>query len=254
MLRMVSTLMGSTIHATDGEIGRIEDAYFDDEAWAVRYVVVDTGTWLTHRKVLISPHSVKPPLGDQGVVDVSLTRQQVRLSPDIDIHKPVSRQHEREYLGYYGYPTYWAGSGMWALGTYPIAPSALRSDYTERHETRAAEVDPEDVHLRSTHTVTGYHVQASDDNIGHIEDFIFDTGSWVVRYVVVDTRNWWPGGRRVLVATRWIDRIDWSGRKVHTTLTRRAVETSPVYDPSLVIDREYEIRLHDAHGRTGYWD
>ena len=255
MLRNVSTLKGSAVNATDGEIGHVEDTYFDDDTWTIRYLVVDTGTWLTSRKVLISPYSVTPPLGSNRIVDVSLTREQVRMSPDIDTHKPVSRQHEREYLGYYGYPTYWNGGDLWAMGDYPaMPPLTTPPDYTERHEHLETEVNPEDVHLRSTDNVAGYHIQASDDSIGHVEDFIFDDESWSIRYLVVDTRNWWPGGRKVLVATRWIDRIDWADRKVYTGLSRDAVKASPEYEESSTIDRAYEARLHDAYGREGYWD
>ncbi len=254
MLRNVSTLNGSTVNASDGEIGHVKDSYFDDEAWALRYLVVDTGTWLTSREVLVSPYSVKPPLGSNSLIDVALTREQVKASPDIDTHKPVSRQRERDYLGYYGYPTYWNGGDLWAMGAYPaMPPLTTPPDYTERHERVESEVNPEDVHLRSTEQVNGYRIQASDDGIGHVEDFIFDDESWAVRYLVVDTRNWWPGGKRVLIATRWIDRIDWTERKVYTSLTRDAVKASPAYDESTAIDREYETQLHDAYGRKGYW-
>ena len=255
MLRNVSTLKGATVNATDGEIGHVEDAYFDDEAWAIRYLVVDTGTWLTSRKVLISPYSVQAPLGSDSIIDVSLTRAQVKASPDIDTHKPVSRQNERDYLGYYGYPTYWNGGDLWAMGDYPAtSPLTAPPDYAERHERRETDVNPEDMHLRSTEQVSGYHIQASDDSIGHVGDFIFDDESWAIRYLVIDTRNWWPGGKKVLVATRWIDRIDWTERKVFTTLTRDAVKAGPEYDESATIDRAYEARLHDAYGREGYWD
>lgn len=255
MLRNVSTLDGSTVNATDGEIGHVEDCYFDDERWAIRYLVVDTGTWLTSRKVLISPYAVVQPFGSNRIIDVSLTREQVKKSPDIDTHKPVSRQNERDYLGYYGYPTYWQGGDLWAMGAYPaMPPLTTPPDYTERHERVETEINPEDVHLRSADTVKGYHIQASDDSIGHVEDFIFDDESWALRYLVVDTRNWWPGGKKVLVATRWIDRIDWSEQKVFTSLTRDAVKASPAYEESATIDREYEARLHDAYGREHYWD
>ena len=255
MLRTVSTLKGSIINATDGEIGHVLDAYFDDEGWAIRYLVVDAGTWLTSRKVLISPYSVTPPLGSGRIIDVSLTREQVKKSPDIDTHEPVSRQHEHEYLGYYGYPAYWTGDSLWAMGASPLVPMlAPPPDYAERRVRNESEANPTDVHLQSTGKVNGYHVQASDDGIGHVEDFIFDEESWAIRYLVVDTRNWWPGGTRVLVATRWIGRIDWAERKVYTTLTREAVKASPEYREAATIDRDFETRLHDAHGRQGYWD
>jgi uncharacterized protein YrrD len=256
MLRSVTSLKGSVINATDGEIGHVEEAFFDDEAWAVRYLVVDTGSWLTSRKVLISPYSVTQPLGSGRVIDVALTREQVKQSPDIDTHEPVSRRHEHDYLSYYGYPAYWTGDSLWSMGAYPLVPMlAPSAEDAERRVRAEAEAAPqEDVHLQSTAKVSGYHVQASDDGIGHVEDFVFDEESWAIRYLVIDTRNWWPGGTRVLVATRWIDRIEWAGRKVYTTLTRDAVKASPEYRESAAIDREFETRLHDAHGRQGYWD
>ncbi len=256
MLRQASTLSGSTVNATDGTIGHVKDAYFDDEGWAIRYLVVNTGNWLVGREVLISPYSVKAPIGRDGVVAVTLTRGQVEASPDIDTHQPVSRQHEFEYRDYYGYGDYWYGGDLWGISAYPVLPlhpaPGEAAGATERWRD-APEASLQDVHLRSTESVTGYHVQASDDGIGHVQDFIFDDASWAIRYLVVDTRNWWPGGRKVLVSTRWIDRIDWADRTVFTALTRDEIKGSPAYDEAAAIDRDYEERLHTAHGRSGYW-
>ena len=258
MLRQVTTLNGSAVDASDGTIGHVEDTYFDDEGWAIRYLVVATGSWLTGREVLISPHAVKAPLGDDAVVKVSMTREQVRKSPDIDTHKPVSRQHEFEYYDYYGYGDYWYGGDLWGISAYPMAASHGRSSDDIRSDAERwrgqSEATSQDVHLRSTKHVSGYHIQATDEGIGHVEDFIFDDSSWAIRYLVVDTRNWWPGGKTVLVGTRWIDRIDWVQRKVFTSLSREAVKTSPEYQVAVGIDRDYEKRLHAAYGREGYWD
>lgn len=267
MLRSVKQLKGSRINASDDQIGRIDEAYFDDEAWAIRYLVVDTGTWLTGRKVLISPYSIKTPITEGRIIDVALTRDQVKNSPDIDTHKPVSRQHERDYMAYYGYPSYWGLGGVWGTVEYPLFPyvadlkgDALRAErdaqsdgrqQPRQHDTAQAQ---EDSHLRSTADVTGYDIQASDDSIGHVQDFIFDDDSWSIRYLVVDTVNWWPGGKKVLVATRWIDRIDWDQRKVFMSLTRDAIKKSPEYDEASLLDRQYEEQLHDAHERGGYWE
>ena len=253
MLRNANTLSHSAVIATDGEIGTIGDVYFDDVVWAIRYLEVDTGTWLTSRKVLISPYSVVPPLGNDALVKVSLTRDQVKNSPDVDTHKPISRQHEREYLGYYGYPTYWNTGGLWSAGEYPSVPMDALLHYDERHEQRESDVKPEDVHLRSTKNVRSYHVEATDGNIGHIEDFIFDADSWAIRYVVVDTSDWWPGSKKVLVATSWIDKINWLDSRVFITLTREEIKKSQPYDPTALLDRDVETRLHDVHARPGYW-
>lgn len=269
MLRSVKHLNSSKINASDDQIGRVSEVYFDDKAWTIRYLVVDTGTWLIGRKVLISPYSVKTPLTEDGVINVSLTREQVKNSPDIDTHKPVSRQREREYLTYYGYPAYWGLSGVWGSTDFPSFPypeglratpsmvegEAADAGAIDTAATAAAVEDSEqDSHLRSTSNVASYDVQAVDDSIGHVQDFVFDDETWTIRYLVIDTVNWWPGGRKVLVATRWIDRIDWDQRKVFTSLTRDGVKNSPEYDEDALMDRQYEERLHQAHQRGGYWE
>ena len=266
MLNALSQLTGSTLTATDGEIGHVKQAYFDDQAWAVRYLVVDTGTWLSGREVLISPYAVRQPVGPGKSIDVSLTRQQVENSPDIDTHKPVSRQHERDYLDYYAYPQYWAGGELWSMSALPLLPpnlppaggdaeidAEIAAGIAARTAAHAAEVPTEDVHLRSSSVVAGYNIQATDHSIGHVKDFIFDDASWAIRYLVIDTRNWWPGGKKVLLATHWIDRIDWAEQTVYTQLTRDQVKASPEYDESASVERDYEQRLHDAYGREGYW-
>ena len=256
MLNSVSHLERSTITATDGEIGHVRDVYFDDQAWAIRYLVIDCGTWLAGREVLISPYAVKQPLGSVKNLDVSLTRQQVEMSPDTDTHQPVSRRHEREVLSYYAYPEYWGGEGLWAMGALPLLPSPMPTAVESEAVSalREQDVPAEDVCLRSSVNVTGYDIQALDDSIGHVKDFIFDDESWAIRYLVVNTRNWWPGGRQVLIATRWIDRIDWADRTVFTRLTREQIKSSPEYEEAADIGRDYEKRLHDAYGREGYWD
>ena len=183
MLRSVRKMHDARINASDDQIGHVKEAYFDDVAWTIRYLVVDTGNWLTGRKVLISPYSIRTPLTEGGLIDVSLTREQVRNSPDIDTHRPVSRRHERDYLTYYGYPSYWEMGGVWGAMEYPLFPSAedLKDDVSQAdHERKssgqagAEPEDDEDSHLRSTADVKGYDIQASDGSIGHVVDFIFD--------------------------------------------------------------------------------
>jgi hypothetical protein len=257
MLNSIERIKGSTIAAVDGEIGHVRQAYFDDSAWVIRWLVVDTGGWLSGRSVLVSPYAVTQPVGSGKLIDVSLTLEQVRTSPDVDTHLPVSRRLEREYLRHNAYPDYWEGGGLWSSGALPMLPPQLLVDLppgAANPELPEPPVPPEDVHLRSTAAVTGYRIQASDDSIGHVSDFVFDDESWAIRYLVVDTRNWWPGGAHVLIATPWIDRIDWSEETVHVTLTRQQVKDSPAYDATTSIKREYEKRLHEVYSRVGYWD
>lgn len=256
MLNSLKRINGTTIQATDGAIGQVKEAYFDDERWAVRYLVVDTGNWLNERKVLISPYSIKHPPRTRGeAIEVDLTKEQVKSSPDIDTHKPVSRRHEQEFLSYYAYPDYWGGAELWAMGGFPIPTPSIPADSLGEPILREQEpVSPADVHLRSSEHVSGYDIQANDGSIGHVSDFILDDESWAIRYLVVDTNNWWPGGKSVLIAVDWIDSIDWSERKVWVQLTRQQVRSSPPYDEVRLINRGYEQELYERYGRTGYWD
>src|SRR5262249_12390058 len=112
MMRTISSLKGQGVAATDGDIGSVQDIYFDDMTWTVRYFVVDTGTWLPGRQVLLSPMSLRGVNAD-GKVVVPLSRGQVEQSPSVDTDKPVNRQYEMQYAQYYGYPYYWTGASRW---------------------------------------------------------------------------------------------------------------------------------------------
>jgi hypothetical protein len=246
-------LRGYKIHANDGEIGKSHEFYFDDQFWLIRYLVVNTGKWLPGRLVLISPFSLDQPVWSEKLFPVNLKKKQVEDSPEIDIAKPVSRQREIELAEYYNWPMYWAGAGTSVPGTMTIPSKIVKDDDTKRSTEEPERGDP---HLRSSREVLGYSIEASDGEIGHVEDFIIEDGSWIIRYMIIDTRKWlhWlPGGRKVLVATTWIDRVDWSEAKVFIDLSRDQIENSPEFDPSVPVNREYEVLLHDFYGRPKYW-
>lgn len=259
MLRKVSSLKGYAIRATDDEIGSVKEVYFDDERWGIRYLIVETGSWLSRRAVLISPYSVQRIDDTDETIHVSLTKDQVKNSPEIDTHQPVSRQLEGEFSDYYGYGNYWSGPYLWGAAGYPaltmpeagaIPPIEQRPDQVA---ARASD-NPEDTHLRSSANVDGYHIGGTDGEIGHVDDFIFDDEAWAMRYILVDTRNWWPGGKKVLLSTNWIERIDWTDATVQASLTREQIKQSPEYDLDSPIEREYETRLHKHYDRKSYWD
>jgi uncharacterized protein YrrD len=239
---------GYTIGAIDTDIGSVCDFYFDDQQWTIRYIVVATGIIFSGRKVLISPLALRHPAWSPLHIYVNLTRDQVQNSPSIDLHKPVSRQHEMEHLGHYELPYYWEGASVW--GSWPHPQALLNAPRT------AAKTGPKDAlpdtHLRSTHEVSGYHVKATDGEIGHVEDFLFDDETWAIRYAIVDTRNFWPG-KMVLLRPQWIKSIDWAERKIQTNMARALIEKSPDWDPESPINREYELHLHQHYGCAPYW-
>jgi hypothetical protein len=234
----------------------VKDVYFDDEKWVMRYFVVETGSWLSSRKVLISAIAIGKPDWEARVLPAAITIEQVKNSPDIDTDKPVSRQHEMQYLGYYSYPYYWGGASLWGGGAYPgemlanVGYGAGDADCLEGQADRAG-VD-KDPHLRSGKAVMKYHIRATDDDIGHVSGLLFDEETWAVRYMIVDTNSWWPG-HQVLVAPRWIREIRWADESVAVTLTQQAVKNAPPYDASLPPSREQETHLFRHHDRPGYW-
>ena len=254
MLRSMKDLMGFTIGATDGDIGRVDAGYFDDATFTVRHLVVDTGGWLGGRKVLISPMALRDIDWPGRRIAAALTKAQVEKSPLIDTARPVSRQQEAEYHRYYGYPSYWGGPYLWGAIPYPYAfPGQDRETSFEQERRWAREgARSGDPHLRSSAAVIGYHVAAKDGDIGHVEDFLVDEATWAIRYLVVDTRNWWFG-KTVLVSAEWVTDVDWNESLLHVDLTRERIKSSPEYDHSGPVPRDYEVRLHDHYGRPGYW-
>jgi uncharacterized protein YrrD len=264
MLRTLKDFEKCAIGASDGDIGRVKDVYFDDHAWVVRYLIVETGSWLLSREVLISPISILKPDWSMHTLVAAITRDQVKNSPDIDTDKPVSGQHEAKYLGYYGYPGYWGGTGMWGDGMVPMAmypgdggiPGGAAGRQQAIEESIRAERErhrDDDQHLRSCTAVIGYHIHATDGEVGHVDGFLIDDETWAIRYLVVNTSNWWLG-HRVLVAPQWVDSVNWTDQTVAIDVSREAVKTAPLYDPSAELNREREMALYTHYDRPPYWN
>lgn len=252
MLRKASAINGYAIAASDGRLGTVTDFLFDDASWLIRWVVVDTGNWLSGRKVVLPPSVLGHVDPKEDQFSVRLTMQQVKDSPDIDTARPVSRQMETNVYDYYGWSPYW-GTGF-NMGGYGYVPGRLADSHPVGSEWR--EKDAEDVadtrrshhdpHLRSTQAVTGYHIHASDGEIGHVEDFLLEEVDWSIHYLVVDTRNWWPG-KKVLISPRSVRKIDWADKLVYLDVDRQMLRDSPAYASSTTVDRAFEKRFHDYY-------
>ncbi len=248
MLRDLDEIRGYVLQAEDGEIGRCKNFLFDDHHWTIRYMVADTGKWLPQRKVLISPISLGQPDRNTRKFTVRLTREMIENSPPLSADQPVSREYEQRWYKYYGWSVYWGGGGIWG----PVAyPPDLYQTPEEREEVRE-EPEPPSSELRSTSEVEGYHIQAGDGEIGHVDNFVMEDETWTIRYIIVDTRNWLPGGK-VLISPDWIESVDWPTSMVKVDLTMEEIKQSPPYDPSTPINREYEVKLYDFYGRPKYW-
>ena len=249
MQRSLKDIERYAVSATDGDIGQVTDFLLDDEHWAVRYLVVETGGYFDGRRVLVSPMAFREVDWATRRFHLALTIDEVRDSPTIDTDQPVSRQHEREYNRYYGLPPYWGSASMWGMGVY--SGLLAGAGWSEASQASASTA-PGDEHLRSASELRSYHVQGTDDEIGHVADFIVDDTTWGVRYLVVATSTWWFG-RKVLVAPHWAHRVSWKDRNVHVALTRDAVRNSPEWIDDAPVNRQYEQRLYDYYGRPVYW-
>jgi hypothetical protein len=195
--------------------------------------------------VLISPYALSSVRPASHQISVDLRKKKIEDSPSLASDEPVSGQFENSYFGYFGWPMYWSGPFPW--GAYPYI--ARDRENWNKPSPAHEQWDP---HLRSTRTVTGYHVEASDGAIGHIDDFLVDDETWAIRYLIIDTRNWWAG-RKVVVAPQWIDRVSWQDGKVFTSLSRDAIQKAPEFTSDSPLTREYEERLHRHYRRQGYW-
>lgn len=255
MLRNTNDLTDYAIRASDGDIGHVKDFYFDDQSWAIRYLIVDTGSWLSGRKVLISPISIKHPNWAEKVLPVSITKTQVKNSPDVDTEKPVSRQYEMDYLGYFGYPAYWGGTALWGGDGYPgmmLTGVGYGGVDSEKRELRDARIhaltrtESDDPHLRSGKVVIGYRIHATDGEVGHVQSMLVDEESWAIRFLVIDTSNWWLG-HQILIATDSIEAVSWSDSTVTVNLSRQTLKDSPVYDSSLPLSGVQEANVYKQH-------
>ncbi|RPJ51021.1 MAG: PRC-barrel domain containing protein [Acidobacteria bacterium] len=242
MIRLLNDVKGSAVRASDGDIGMVTDYYFDDQRWAIRYLVVDVGNLVRGGFVLISPIAVRGTDWENQTIDLSIDRERVRSGPTTDVLQPISRQYETDYYRYYGWPTYWAGPGIWGAEATPGAlglitppsttiggtsaePSERDVRRTVRDRTGAG---LEESRLRSAKEVAGYHIKATDQEAGHIDDYVVDRDTWVIHSIVIDTSNW-PGGKTVVLPRERIERVDWSTKQIFVNMTSHEVRNSPEF-------------------------
>lgn len=253
MLRVGSSLISYKITAQDGAIGTVSDFLFDDTTWKLRWLVVDTGNWLPGRLVLVHPSAIGVPHDGRETLPVHLTRKQIEDSPDLASDRPVSRQMESTVYGYYGWDPLW-GDGYFGPGM--MGSTLSPQPFFDRDASRAMEgtilTDHDgDPHLRSMTVVKGYDLQATDGGIGHVENFLIDDASWQIRYLIVDTSNWWFG-RHVLISPFAVRDIVWADATINVAINRDKVKTSPEWNPGELIDRAYQQQLHAHYQWPGY--
>ena len=246
MLINATTFKDYALESLDGPIGKVKQFYFEDRYWTIRYLVAQTSGWLADRQVLLSPRALLDVAKSRQRIGVNLTKKQIEDSPTLESDKPVSRQFEDAYYGYYGWPS------PYITGAYPYNMMPYYIQNPSQAKDSGPDKKPWDAHLRSTSDVIGHHVHATDGDIGHVVDFILDDQMWAIRYLVSDTHNWWPG-KQVLIAPAWVQSISWEDSKVFVNVNRDKIREAPDYTDETRLTRDYEKQLHRHYNQHGYW-
>jgi uncharacterized protein YrrD len=252
MLRSMKDLKNYTIQASDGEIGKLTSLFFDQKWWQVRYLVIDVGSWIFGREVLISPTAVSHIDAETKILTLNLTKESIKNSPGVSTDAPISRQKEAALHTYYHWQPYWTvrmhdpmlqGAFLHSdSDTLDLENQTIQQKKGETTDGMAVTKTESDSGLRSTNEVNGYQIQASDGEIGHVADFLIDDKAWFIRHLVVNTGNW-LSGRQVLVAPPWIKKIRWAEKSVYFSLTQDSVRNSPPFDPDLLDIETYEEQM-----------
>ena len=242
MLQSLQHLSGFKLHATDGDIGSVQEWYFDDFEWTIRYLVVDTGNWLIHRKVLVPPYAFEGIDRSEKIIRLNISKQQVEDSPPIETHQTVSRQREQEYFQHFGWP--WYGAAIWEGAVMPMTPMP------GAQPEKVATSPPEDVHLRSAQEVKGYRLRADNETVGRLEDYLVEDSKWFIQYLVVSLTGTKPA-HHTLMLPGWVDRLSWRHGEVRLKVPANVVRDAPVFVPTQPLTREREEALFkDYYGKV----
>lgn len=215
MYAFTSDLKSYNIEATDGEMGKVQDLYFDDHKWAIRYAIVDTRKWLPGRKVLLSPESFKEMDNENSTLHAGYDKETIRNSPSVPESKAFTRDTENTLIGYYGWSRYWMGNMLWGQEDRPLAtlnvqpqPRPVNEEDIVRNEERQSE-------LRSEEELIGCRVHADDGKLGQVNDIVFDTEYWKLRYIVIQNNENFTEDEYIVVPTDDIESLDWLEEDVY---------------------------------------
>ena len=258
MLRKLKNLKGFTIHGRDDDLGKVKDFYFDQHRFIMRYLVVDTGNWLKHEQTLISTESFKEINYEQKEIMVDLNSDELEAGPSLEKNKPVSKLMEEKVVKHYDWPVYWTNTHP-SDGPPIETGSIIRENILDYNnltdEEKQAEEEEMETNLRSFNEVRGYHIQAEDKEFGHLEDLFVDQEGWIIRYLLIDTRNILPG-KDVLIAPEWLQKISWNQEKIFVSKTKEEIKSAPEYreeKSDYLVHRDYEEKLYDHYNEIKYW-
>lgn len=243
MKRSLDSLNSYTLETTDKTKGKINDFLFDEKQWIVRYLEADFGNLFKSKKVLIPRVFLDTPQWKSNHFPVKLKNSEIDRCPDLDQHLPVSIKYEMELHKHYDIAPYWPAAYMGtAVSYYPPRPITVPSKVVTEEEV--------DSILRSFHEVKGYHIKAIDGKIGHIEDIIIDDRNWQIVYAIIDTSNWLPWSKKVMIPIDHMEKICYTRREVEIHLKTGAIKDAPEYPHADMISEDYEMGLYDFYSSS----
>lgn len=222
MLQQSQIIKTYTLSAFDGGLGYLREFHFDNYYWNMRYLEVDTGSWLTERRILIPSSAMNTVHETDSALSVNLTRQQIENSPALGNGEPISRKYEKAFESYYKLP--------------------------EHHYGFDTETGP-GTNLGTAREVSGYHIQAQDGEIGHVADVVIDMETWDIRYLLVDTKNWWAG-KKVLISAKWIEPIVYGESKIIINQSMEEIRQSAEYKPECLNQKDGAEPDRDVEQKT----
>jgi sporulation protein YlmC with PRC-barrel domain len=265
MLLRAKTLKSYSMLASDGELGSLDDFYFDSDTATIRYFVGDTRTWFFGGKVLLSPLSFKEIDRSNERIAVNATKDQIKDSPKPEEHEPITRRYEQQLSSYYGWENYWADNaarrditGFQAHA--PMMPPIFNPegpreehDGLKSDEAHASEQQyREDQQLISVEDIKGYKVHTADGEAGKIHDCVIDDEDWKIRYFVVNVGGFF-NKELVLVSIDWLNDVSWRDHTITFDLENKRIEDAPEFVSDQPITREDEAALYEHYNRKGYW-
>ncbi|WP_198507846.1 PRC-barrel domain-containing protein [Bacillus sp. FJAT-45037] len=266
MLLRAKDLKSYSMLASDGELGSLDDFYFDSDTATIRYFVGDTRTWFFGGKVLLSPLSFSNIDRDNERIAVKATKDQIKDSPKPEEHEPVTRKYEKQLSTYYGWEGYWGGAdrprdmtGFQAHA--PMMPPIFNPEVPRNQEEQRLQADAatvkdtefdQDQHLISVEDIKGYTVYSKGGEVGKIHDCVIDDKTWKIRYFVVNVGGFF-NKELVLVSVEWLTDVDWKSHIITVGLDNELIENAPELESGQVITVEDETKLHVHYNRPTYW-
>ena len=225
MKRSLKSLTSLSLAGIDGRIGKVKDLYIDDQSWIIRYWIVDTGDWFPGKKVLISVQSLTIQDWQNDVLEVGLTLDQIKNSPDIDTEQPVSRQQEMKLYEHFPWRIYW-GPGMGSKGQLAPMTESVKAALAKDADYHNNYDNP---HLRSMDKLIGYDIQATDGHCGKLVDMIVDTENWEIISLVIEMGSWLSSDKVLLPASA-VTEINWAGSDIALSLSQQQIKESSPYE------------------------